>query len=96
MAGGSRLITVPSVAPAMACWARRISFWAVAPLRASQSFSMVKAIAAFEPDPEKPKPTMDMLDWIDAREATCRSNALTTSSVRSAVASAGNWKVVMK
>ncbi|MCW0450073.1 hypothetical protein NB706_002907 [Xanthomonas sacchari] len=96
MAGGSRLITVPSGRSAMACCTRSASSLEVAPSRWSQSLSMVKAMAALVPEPEKLKPRITRLEASAGRVATCRSNALTTASVRSLVASVGNWIEVMK
>ena len=72
MAGGIRLITMPSV-PASASWARRASSAVVAPSRRSQGFMLVKAIAAFGPEPEKPKPSTAMLLAMSGRVARWRS-----------------------
>ncbi len=96
MAGGSRLITVPSGVWRIASCARSDSSRALAPSRWFQSLSMVNAIAAFGPEPEKLNPWITMLDARPGREATCDSKALTTSSVRSLVAPVGNWMEVMK
>ena len=57
----------------MAFCASATSSWAVALLRSFQSLSMVKPIAAFGPEPEKPKPRTDILESMPGREATCCS-----------------------
>ena len=96
MAGGIRLMITPSFACAMAACASATSSCAVAPLRCFQSFSMVNARPAFGPAPEKLKPRMDWFTSMPGRVATCCSYNLTTSSVRSMVASDGSWIEVMK
>lgn len=73
MAGGIRLITVPSLVWAMACWARETSSCAVAPSRWGQSLSMVNASAELGPEPEKPKPITVWLVAMPGRAATCAS-----------------------
>jgi hypothetical protein len=73
MAGGCSTMMAPSGACSMACCASATSSPAVAPLRWSQSLSVVKAMAALGPDPAKLKPSTEMLEAMPGRDATCSS-----------------------